>query len=93
MKPRLMLNNLDLLHICAKHDDIRTADIVERLQLSHTTLSTMKAKMMNLGLLVRRRYSADIRQGYTYHTTPLGVELLRKYAAMLKDYNVTTGLW
>lgn len=93
MKPRLMLNNLDLLHICAQHNDVRTADIVERLRLSHTALSTMKAKMIDLGLLVRRRRSADIRQGYTYHTTPSGVELLREYATMLKDYNGTAGLW
>ena len=93
MRPRLMLNNLDLLHVCAQHNDVRTADIVERLRLSHTALSTMKAKMIDLGLLVRRRYSDDIRQGYTYHTTPSGVELLSRYAEMLKGYNVTTGLW
>lgn len=89
--PRLMLNNLNLLHYCQSDDTVRTADMVRALKLSHNAVVAMQSKLLKLGLLERRPYGNSSTLGYTYHTTDLGLQLLRNYATMLHTYAVLVG--
>lgn len=88
---RLMLNNLDLLHFCKRRDDVRTADMMRNLSLSHGAIVAMQHKLIDLGLLERRPCGVNTL-GYTYHTTDLGSLLLRNYATMLHGYSVMAGV-
>jgi DNA-binding MarR family transcriptional regulator len=83
----LRLDTLDVLHHCVQVDNATTHDLMQILDMTRGGTVAVQRKLINAELLSRTPNTVNNVVGYTYHTTDKGVQLLREYAALLKDYH------
>jgi DNA-binding MarR family transcriptional regulator len=83
----LRLDTLDVLKQCEQVSTVTTHDLMQTLDMTRSGTVAAQRKLIKAGLLSRTPDTVNNVVGYTYHTTDTGVQLLRKYAALLEHYH------